>query len=578
MLRQGSPRLKGKPDMTAGCYIVSQSLCYSAVRLNPGPRVYASADKDMDDTALLVKAAGGLGLFLLGMLIMTEGLRTLAGDAIRHFLMKFTRTPLSGAATGAITTAVLQSSSATTVAAVGFVGAGLLAFPAALGIIFGANIGTTITGWLVVLLGFKLKVGTLMLPVILAGTLLKLFTHGRRAAAGYSLAGFGLIFIGIDYMQTGMSGFDTLISPDLLPDDTLGGRLILVLLGMLATVITQSSSAGVATTLTFLFAGMISFHQAAALVIGMDIGTTFTALLATIGGTTGARRTGLSHVIYNIITAILALLLIDLYVATWESLAPGMLLTQGEIALVAFHTLFNILGVILILPFTGLFARLMTTALPDRRPPWTRELEPALLEQPSLALDAAQSVIAGLFDDLITHIHQILQHNPGSADLAQLQGILDETEAYLDRIHLDSGYAVEHERLLSLLHALDHLQRLHERSEEDEDRAMTTGKAPRLSEIHTLLLAEVDRLRSDIAANNWQQAWQHAEQTAQAIQQLQQPLRVRIVTDTASGQLSVPESTDRLEAIRWAVRVSHHLARITHHLERAANAAGKTAS
>ena len=286
----------------------------------------------------------------------------------------------------------------------------------------------------------------------------------------------------------------------------------------------------------------------------------------------------MSHVIYNVITAILALLLIDLYVATWESLAPGKLLTQGEIALVAFHTLFNILGVILILPFTGLFARLMTTALPERRPPWTRELEPALLEQPSLALDAAQSVIAGLFDDLITHIHQILQHNPGSADLAQLQGILDETEAYLDRIHLDSGYAVEHERLLSLLHALDHLQRLHERSEEDEDRAMTAGKAPRLGEIHTLLLAEVDRLQRDIAANNWQQAWQHAGQTALAIQQLQQPLRVRIVTDTASGQLSVPESTDRLEAIRWAVRVSHHLARITHHLERAANAAGKTAS
>ncbi|MDX1698800.1 MAG: Na/Pi symporter, partial [Thiohalobacterales bacterium] len=310
----------------------------------------------MQNTSLLLTAAGGLGLFLLGMVIMTDGLRTLAGDATRHILMKFTHTPASGAATGAITTALLQSSSATTVAAVGFVSAGLLTFPSALGIIFGANIGTTITGWLVALLGFKLKVGTLMLPLILAGTLLRLFAGGRRAAFGFGLAGFGLIFIGIDFMQTGMSGFGDIISPDRLPGDTLGGRLLLVLLGMLATIITQSSSAGVATTLTLLFAGMVNFHQAAALVIGMDIGTTFTALLATIGGTTGARRTGLSHVIYNFITAVLALSLIDIYVAGWEQLAPGVLAMQGEIGLVAFHTLFNILGVIFILPFTGLFA------------------------------------------------------------------------------------------------------------------------------------------------------------------------------------------------------------------------------
>jgi len=532
----------------------------------------------MVDATLLVKAAGGLGLFLLGMLIMTDGLRTLAGDAIRHILMQFTRTPLSGAATGAISTALLQSSSATTVAAVGFVGAGLLAFPAALGIIFGANIGTTITGWLVALLGFKLKVGTLMLPVILAGTLLRLFSTGRRAALGLGLAGFGLIFVGIEFMQTGMSGFDDLISPDRLPGDTLGGRLLLVLLGMLATVITQSSSAGVATALTLLYAGMVSFHQAAALVIGMDIGTTFTALLATVGGTTGARRTGLSHVIYNFYTAALALLLIDIYVATWQSLAPGLLMAQGEIALVAFHTLFNTLGVIAILPFTGLFARLMMRLLPDKQPLWTRGLEPALLEQPRLALAAAQAVITDLLRMLITHVHQILQQVTSTADLAQLQQALDETEVYLDRIHLESNQEARHERLLSLLHALDHLQRLHERCEEDEDRAMVAGKAPRLADIHALLLAEADALRSYVATNNWQHAWRHAEQTAEAILAQRQTLRTRIMADTASGQLTVPESTDRLEALRWMVRVSHHLARITHHLERATNAAGKDAA
>jgi phosphate:Na+ symporter len=531
----------------------------------------------MDDVTLLTKAAGGLGLFLLGMLIMTEGLRTLAGDAIRHMLMRFTRTPLSGAMTGAITTAVLQSSSATTVAAVGFVGAGLLAYPAALGIIFGANIGTTITGWLVALLGFKLKVGTLMLPVILAGTLLRLFSTGRRAALGLSLAGFGLIFVGIEFMQTGMSGFNDLISPERLPGDTLGGRLLLVLLGMLATVITQSSSAGVATTLTLLYGGMVSFHQATALVIGMDIGTTFTAMLATIGGTTAARRTGLSHVLYNFLTALLALLLIDVYVVAWESLAPGLLVAQGEIALVAFHTLFNTLGVIAILPFTGLFARLMMSVVPDRQPAWTRHLEPALLEQPPLALGAAQAVITDLLRTLTTHVHQILQQAPSAADLAQLRQALDETQTYLDDIHVESHQQVRHERLLSLLHALDHLQRLHERCEEDEDRAMVAGKAPRLADVHTLLLAETDSLRRDLAGNNWRHAWQHAEKTADTILAQRQSLRARIVSDTALDQLTIPESTERLQALRWMVRVSHHLARITHYLERATNAAGKDA-
>lgn len=143
---------------------------------------------------------------------------------------------------------------------------------------------------------------------------------------------------------------------------------------------------------------------------------------------------------------------------------------------------------------------------------------------------------------------------------------------------METHQQVRHERLLSLLHALDHLQRLHERCEEDEDRAMVAGKAPRLAGIHTLLLAETDSLRRDLAGINWRHAMQHAEKTADAILALRQSLRARIVSDTALDQLTVPESTERLQALRWMVRVSHHLARITHYLERATNAAGKDAA
>ena len=153
----------------------------------------------------VLESLGGLGVFLLGVVIMTAGLKGVAGDALRSALTRFTKSPLSGACTGAVSTAILQSSSATTVAAVGFVGAGLLSFPQALGIIFGANVGTTITGWLVALLGFKFQLGSVVLPLILAGVLLHLFGRGRLQQGGLALAGFGLIFVGIATMQAGMS-------------------------------------------------------------------------------------------------------------------------------------------------------------------------------------------------------------------------------------------------------------------------------------------------------------------------------------------------------------------------------------
>ncbi len=524
----------------------------------------------------LILSFGGLGLFLLGMVILQEGLRTLAGNAMRRMLIHFTRSPLSGAVTGAMTTALLQSSSATTVAAVGFVGAGLLTFPAALGIIFGANIGTTITGWLVALLGFKLKIGTLMLPLILVGAILKLFAGGRIAALGYTMAGFGLIFVGIEYLQQGMSAFEGVISPASLPADTLAGRLQLVGLGILATVITQSSSAGVATALTLLYADMISFHQAAALVIGMDVGTTVTAALAALGGTTGARRTGFSHVVYNLFTGVFALLLITPYVTAWEALAPGLLAEQGETALVAFHTTFNILGVIIVLPFTRQFASLLVAMVPGREPAWSVELDNSLLDTPRLALDAAQSAITAILSVLLGHVYAILHESSAQRiDLARLQQALDSIEAYLDSIHLDTSHGSDHERLLALLHALDHMQRLHERCEEEEERAVTVRRTPLLADLHKRLTGDIDAILADISTNNWHGAQLMAARTSAEIESQREPLRTVVVTETARGELSVPESTSRLQGIRWMVRVSQHIARILLHLGHAVNAAGK---
>ena len=508
---------------------------------------------------------------------MTDGLRALAGSAIRAALMRFTRSPLSGAVTGAVSTAILQSSSATTVAAVGFVGAGLITFSASLGIIFGANIGTTITGWLVALLGFKLNLGTVILPVILVGTILRLFGNGRAANIGYALAGFGLIFVGISLMQQGMSGLTDIITPEALPADTLIGRLQLVALGILFTMITQSSSAGVAATLTALFVGAITFEQAAALVIGMDVGTTVTAVMASIGGSVAARRTGLSHVIFNLFTACGALILITPYTLLWEYLSPGALSSNAEIALVAFHTSYNTLGVMVILPFTGRFAHLIEKLLPAKKPSYTGRLGEGLLEQPALALTAVQASIHDELLALLRHVNAMLGDSlmGRRADLAELQAALDETYAYVDRIHLHETQGAEWERMLGIVHTLDHMQRLHERCEEEEDRAITARGSAELSDYGRTMVKTINGIFNDIETQSWTEAAERADKTAVFIHDQVEPLRQSILAKIASHEIDVPQGTGRLEAIRWLKRVSKHVARVMQHYGEAVLAAGK---
>ena len=508
---------------------------------------------------------------------MTDGLRALAGSAIRAALMRFTRSPLSGAVSGAVSTAILQSSSATTVAAVGFVGAGLITFSASLGIIFGANIGTTITGWLVALLGFKLNLGTVILPVILVGTILRLFGNGRAANIGYALAGFGLIFVGISLMQQGMSGLTDIITPEALPADTLIGRLQLVALGILFTMITQSSSAGVAATLTALFVGAITFEQAAALVIGMDVGTTVTAVMASIGGSVAARRTGLSHVIFNLFTACGALILITPYTLLWEYLSPGALSSNAEIALVAFHTSYNTLGVMVILPFTGRFAHLIEKLLPAKKPSYTGRLGEGLLEQPALALTAVQASIHDELLALLRHVNAMLGDSlmGRRADLAELQAALDETYAYVDRIHLHETQGAEWERMLGIVHTLDHMQRLHERCEEEEDRAITARGSAELSDYGRTMVKTINGIFNDIETQSWIEAAERADKTAVYIHDQVEPLRQSILAKIASHEIDVPQGTGRLEAIRWLKRVSKHVARIMQHYGEAVLAAGK---
>lgn len=425
-------------------------------------------------TADILTVLGAIGLFLIGMQTMTEALRQLAGRQTRTVLARFTRTPLMGALSGMLTTAAIQSSSATTVTVVGFVGAGLIGFPQAVGVIFGANLGTTITGWMVVLFGFKLKLGLAALPVLLAGALLQARTRGTAARVGAVLVGFGLLFLGLEMMTQGLSGFSGFLTPATLPPDTWPGRTLLVVMGIAATLVTQSSSAGVATTLALLGTGSIGFTQAAALVIGMDIGTTGSALLASVGGSRAMRQTGVAHVVYNLVTGAVAFLLLGFAQSVVrDGLAGG----DNQTGLVAFHTLFNLVGGVLTLPLARPFARMIEWLVPDRPGPLTEALDRRLLASPDTAIDAAGISTRAIMRALAAGLAEALRPGGRTGALeravAETAAALDVLQAWLARIVVPEDQAAALRRYSALLHAYDHLHRLHH-------RCTQTGRLPLL--------------------------------------------------------------------------------------------------
>jgi phosphate:Na+ symporter len=513
---------------------------------------------------------GGLGLFLLGMVVLTEGLRALAGRALRRFLSRFTRSPFSGAMTGALTTAVVQSSSATTVATVGFVGAGLLTFPQALGIVLGANVGTTATGWLVALLGFKLEIGAAALPIVLFGVLIRLFTGGRTSAAGFAMAGFGLIFVGISLLQQGMGGFVGVITPDSFPGDTWTGRLLLVVFGIAFTLVTQSSSAGVAMALAAVNASAMTVQQAAAAVIGMDIGTTVTAVLATVGGSVYAKRTGYAHAMYNVFAGMGAFLILVPFMRGVERFAPRLLASDPELVLVGFHTFYNVLGVSIALPFAAKLAGLLSRLLPLKLVSPAHALDRSLLDAPAAALDALGTTLADLTATTFEMILRLLSTaavRGVQARVAQVRQALSEARNYVENIRSSPDEGWTYHRHLSAMHVIDHLDRVADRCVE-ADRWAISREDPQLATITRELAPAVDEVREALVHGERTVREDGLEAASQLLQHQGREYRARVLERVAAGGFDAVEGIERLDAVRGARRVAYHAWRIAYHLNR----------
>ena len=333
---------------------------------------------------------GALGMFLYGMNLMSEGLQKAAGDRLRKFLEAMTSNRLKSVATGLTITSIIQSSSATTVMVVGFVNAGLLALNQAIGVIMGANIGTTVTAWLISLLGFKADISVLAVPLMALGFVMSISKKERNKNLSECIIGFSLLFLGLSLMKESVPNLKE--TPEVLSfiqgwtEMGFGSVIIFMLFGTVLTLVLQSSSATMALTLIMMSMGWIPFHMAAAMVLGENIGTTITANIAAAVANTNARRAALAHTLFNVFGVIWALalfkpftMLIGNIIAAMGYPNPAEMSYSGTIdptspestaalyGLSMFHTLFNTFNTCILIWFIPQLEKIVTSVIKGKQ-------------------------------------------------------------------------------------------------------------------------------------------------------------------------------------------------------------------
>ncbi len=398
--------------------------------------------------------AAGVAIFLFGMLSLEEGFRSFSGGLLEKFLQRSTNRLYKSLSFGVISTTLMQSSSLVSVITISFLSAGMIDLYAGLGIIFGANLGTTTGAWLVAGFGLKVKISAYAMPILVFGVLLVFQKASTLKGIGYVLSGLGFLFLGIHHMKEGFETFKHTI--DLAEYAVAGypGLFLFAFLGLVATVVMQSSHATLVLIITALAGGQITYENALALAIGANVGTTITAILGALGAGVEGRRLAGGHLVFNLTTGLVAIAFIHQFMEGVDriSLAVGIGAEDYTLKLAVFHTIFNTVGLLLMVPFLGPLARTLIRVMPSKVIVPTRPiyLKDATLQFADTAVDALRNETLHLYDEA----YKIISHgiNLHRSEILSKKPLTDIVAERSERRPIDINIEEDYERTVKVLH------------------------------------------------------------------------------------------------------------------------------
>jgi phosphate:Na+ symporter len=515
-------------------------------------------------TVAALELFGGLGLFLLGIYHLTEGLKSLAGDSLRRALQTVVSGRFSAVASGALFTAAIQSSSATIFTVIGFVSAGLITFPQALGINIGATLGTTSTPWLMAIFGFRIRIALVALPILGIGALLWIVGRGRWKSLGAILAGFGLIFTGIDFLQTGMKGISWNLES--FAGTGAAARWVLAAVGLVMTIVMQSSTAAAATTLVALDAGSLTFEQGCAMVVGQSIGTAAKAALAALGGGIAVRRTAFGQIIFSVTVGILGLVFLGPLVAAADWVGARLHNPDGVLALAAFSTIFKLAAIAVFYPWLDQFADFIVRISGTGVDTAVSRLDPIVAETGGpVALETAWRATLEVARVAVDTLRGRLAGE--SVKYAPQAEAIQQIDHFLESVALDTIDPTEMElRLVRLCHALDHLSSL----ERDLGRippAIDGWQPPASFEVGAHKLAVWLDASLDPNAPVDPVISLNIHEASKRLSEDNRVGRERLLDDIALKRTSVMTARGALDALAWADGALYDAWRLTESLQ-----------
>ncbi len=388
--------------------------------------------------------SAGVAIFLFGMLSLEEGFKSFTGGVLEKLLRVSTDRQWKSLSFGIVTTTIMQSSSLVSVITISFLSAGLIGLTQGIGIIFGANLGTTTGAWLVAGFGLKVNIAAYAMPMLVFGVILIFQSSKALKGIGYILAGLGFLFLGIHHMKEGFESFKSAIDLSQFAVSGLLGLLLYTAIGTFATVVMQSSHATLVLIITALAAGQLSYENALALAIGANVGTTITAILGAISANVDGKRLAAAHLIFNVVTGLIAIVFMPAFILGVESVSRtvGIAAEDYALKLAVFHTLFNLTGILVMLPFIQKMVTFLNRTLKEK--PMTvvqpRYINDAVIAFPDAALTALRQEVHHLYRNSYELIVKVLNLTPESLEEeADTEAITTGVPATVKAVDIDAS-------------------------------------------------------------------------------------------------------------------------------------------